>query len=90
MIERTLILHPSDNRKNVIVKESELIENALMQEQEGIEPSYIWYDSRKKETIGKAGWLVYSTWKDGAGVVYRREDGKMILITGWQGDFCTV
>lgn len=35
-----------------------------------------------------AGWLIWSTFEDGCGVVYRRSDGKMIVVTGWQGEFC--
>lgn len=35
-----------------------------------------------------AGWLVWSLSDGGCGVVYRRKDGKMIITTGLQGDFC--
>lgn len=83
---RSYILHFKDH--NQLISETEAIQNALDQEKEGIKPSFIWYDSRRKETVGRPGWLVWSTWADGCGVVYRRDDGKMILVTGWQGDFC--
>jgi hypothetical protein len=36
----------------------------------------------------EAGWLVWSLSDGGCGVVYRRKDGKMIITTGLQGDFC--
>lgn len=83
---RKYILNCKDH--NQMITEDEAIQNALDQEKEGIKPSFIWYDSRRKETVGRPGWLVWSTWADGCGVVYRRDDGKMILATGWQGDFC--
>ena len=34
------------------------------------------------------GWLVWSDKIYGCGVVYRRDDGKMVIVTGVQGDFC--
>lgn len=40
--------------------------------------------------IGKPGYLVYSTWKDGAGVAVLREDGTGYIMTGWQADFTIV
>ena len=73
--------------KNQIITESEAIENALEQEKSGIIPHYSWYDYKEKETVTPPGWLVWSTWADGCGVVYRRSDGKMIVLTGTQGDF---
>lgn len=73
--------------KNQIITESEAIENALEQEKNGIIPHYSWYDHKKRETVTPPGWLVWSAWADGCGVVYRRSDGKMIVLTGMQGDF---
>ena len=85
MIERNFVLHTKDGNK--VITESEAIQNALDQEQQGIEPMYSFYDYKNKKPVTPLGWLVWSTYKDGCGVVYRRSDGKMILITGWQGDF---
>lgn len=66
----------------------QVIQNALDQEAEGITPHYAWYNYKKKEPIHNPGWLVWSTMKDGVGVVYRRNDGRMVITTGVQGDFC--
>nr|DAP26281.1 MAG TPA: protein of unknown function DUF2149 [Caudoviricetes sp.] len=33
---------------------------------------------------------MWSTFADGCGVVYRRSDGKMIITTGFQGDFVVI
>lgn len=85
-MERTFLLHLKSGNK--IITEREAIDNALQQEKEGIQPHYSFYDYKAKEKITPAGWLVWSTSEDGCGVVYRRSDGKMIVVTGWQGDFC--
>ncbi len=69
--------------------ESEIIENALIQEKEGIKPHFAWYDYKKKEVVTPVGWLVWSL-RDGCGIVYRRHDGKMIICKGRQGDFCYI
>lgn len=58
------------------------------QEKVGISPRYAWRDGKTGEPITPPGWLVWSTYADGVGVVYRRNDGKIILIAGWQGNFC--
>ncbi len=84
-MERIFCIKTRD--KNRIITESEAIENALEQEKSGIKPHYSWYDHKKKETVTPPGWLVWSTWSDGCGVVYRRSDGKMIVLAGIQGDF---
>lgn len=82
MLERNYIIN------NKVYTEKEVIANALQQERDGIEPHYAWYDYKKKEKVTPLGWLVWSTMGNGAGVVYRRADGKMIVMTGMQGDFC--
>lgn len=74
------------NGKAQLYTSEQIIENALQQEREGIEPHFTWYDYKTREPITPPGWLVWST-MDGCGVVYRRHDGKMIIVTGWQGDF---
>lgn len=83
---RSYILHLKN--ENRLVTESEVIQNATEQETAGTIPRYSWRDCKTGEQITPPGWLVWSTYADGCGVVYRRSDGKMILVTGWQGDFC--
>lgn len=75
------------NGKNFVFSENEIIKNALQQEADGIKPGYCWYDYQKKERVTPPGWLVVSTFS-GCCIVYRRNDGKMIILTGRQGDFC--
>lgn len=87
-MERSYILHLKDGAK--IVTESDAISNALEQEKEGVKPHYAFYDYKAGQNLTAPGWLVWSTWADGCGVVYRRKDGKMILTTGFQGDFCFI
>lgn len=74
--------------KHLLFSEDELIENALQQEADGIEPGYCWYDYKTGEKVTPPGWLAVSAWS-GCCVVYRRKcDGKPIILTGWQSDFC--
>lgn len=80
-----------ENRKEkrvITAMAEEIIENALQQEREGIEPCYSFYDGKRGEKVTPTGWLVWSSYDYGCGVVYRRKDGKMIIATGVQGDFC--
>lgn len=88
MKEKTYILHLKNGAK--IVTESDAINNALEQEKEGVQPRYAFYDYKTMQPLTIPGWLVWSTYADGCGVVYRRKDGKMILTTGFQGDFCFI
>lgn len=88
MSERRFVIHTKDGNK--VITESEAIKNAQEQEQEGITGHYSFYDYKNKEQITPPGWLVWSTHEDGCGVVYRRSDGKMILVTGWQGEFAYI
>ena len=76
------------NGKALLLTDDEIINNALEQEKSGIKPHYAFYDYKKHEKITPAGWLVWSLRDGGCGVVYRRKDGKMIITTGLQGDFC--
>ena len=85
-MERKFLLHLKSGNK--IFTEKEIIESALQQEANGVQPHYSFYDYKAKEKITPAGWLVWSTMEDGCGVVYRRSDGKMIVVTGRQGEFC--
>ena len=75
------------NGKIITATTKEIINNALQQESEGIAPSYKF--RYKDGDYSPAGWLVWSSFHYGVGVVYRRKDGKMIIITGLQGDFVT-
>lgn len=84
-MERAFILHLKSGTK--IITESDAIKNALEQENEGVEPHYSFYDHVRHEQVTPPGWLIWSTYHDGCGVVYRRDDGKMVVTTGMQGDF---
>ena len=77
MKENNYILHTKTGVE--LVKESQAVNNALEQEKSGISPRYAF-----------RGWLVWSTYADGCGVVYRRHDWKMIFTTGMQGDFTVI
>lgn len=66
------------------------INNALEQEKSGIIPRYAFRDYRTGENLTPPGWLVWSTYADGCGVVYRRKDGKLIISIGRQGDFIAI
>lgn len=76
------------NGKALLLTDDEIINNALEQEKSGIKPHYAFYDYKNHEKMTPAGWLVWSLSGGGCGVVYRRKDGKMIITTGLQGDFC--
>ena len=88
MKENNYVLHTRDGVQ--LVTESQAINNALEQEKSGISPCYAFRDYKTGENLTPPGWLVWSTYADGVGVVYRRPDGKSIILTGWQGDFCLV
>lgn len=84
-MKRTFILHLKSGTK--IITESDAIKNALDQESEGVDPHYSFYDYKNHEKVTPPGWLIWSTLRDGCGIVYRRSDGKMIFTTGTQSDF---
>lgn len=84
-----MILGHRKNGSSVLATRDQIIENALQQEREGIEPHYCFYDYKRKEKVTPPGWLVWSL-NDGCGIVYRRKDGKMIILQGMQGDFCYI
>ena len=71
----------------LMATDQEIIQNALNQENSGIDPHYAFIDYKSEEQVTPLGWLVWSLWDGGCGVVYRRYDGKMIITTGVQGDF---
>lgn len=72
---------------NRIITEEEAIANAEEQKAKGIKPHYVLFDGDKKEKLSNPGWLIWSTWEDGVGVVVPRDDGKFVLLTGWHSDF---
>lgn len=68
--------------------EKDIINNALIQEKDGVTPCYKFRDNKYNFPTG---WLVYSTIQDGCCVVYRRKsDNEIIILTGNQGDFICV
>lgn len=88
MNENNYVLHAKNGV--VLVTESQAINNALDQEKSGVIPRYSFRDYKTGENLTPPGWLVWSTFVDGCGVVYRRSDGKMIVTTGFQGDFVVI
>lgn len=88
-MEKSYILHRKGQAAELVTAE-QVINNALEQERSGIVPRYSWRDAKTGEKVTPPGWLVWSTFADGCGVVYRRPDGKMIISTGFPGDFCMV
>ena len=88
-MEKSYILHRKGQAAELVTAE-QVINNALEQERSGIVPRYAFRDYKTGEKLTPPGWLVWSTWADGCGVVYRRPDGKMIILTGFPGDFCMV
>ena len=79
MDEKNYILHFASENK--IISEKEVIANAIEQKNSGVKPLY------KRIGSDARGWLVWSTFEDGAGVVFQREDGSAYVSTGLQGDF---
>lgn len=88
MHENNYVLHTEKGVQ--IVTESQAINNALDQEKSGVIPRYSFRDYKTGEKLTPPGWLVWSTFADGCGVAYRRSDGKMIVTTGFQGDFVVI
>ena len=87
-MEERYILHTKNGVE--LVTESQAISNALDQEKSGVIPRYSFRDYKTGEKLTTPGWLVWSTFADGCGVVYRRSDGKMIVTKGFQGDFVLI
>ena len=83
---RTWLLHTKNG--NMIINENEAIQNAKDQEKKGIEPKFYWMNWKEDKKEGPAGWLVWSTFEDGAGVVFKNKNGCYYVVTGWQADFC--
>ncbi len=66
---------------------SEVIQNAIDQEAAGIRPMYRLMDDHGRPWSAP-GWLVWSSWDHGCGVVARTASGGWSIMTGPQGDFC--
>ena len=83
------LLHTKNG--NIIITRQDMIENALEQKKQGIKPCYAFLDAKYKNPCLPAGWLVYSTWDDGCGVVYPLSSGDGFgIVTGWQCEFAIV
>ena len=89
MLEKRFCGYKKDGTQ-LLLSDADIIKNALEQERNGTKPHYAFYDYKKKEVATPAGWLVWSVFDGGCGVVYRRKDGKMIICAGVQGDFCYI
>lgn len=82
------VIHPQGKPAQAYTP-AELIRNAQEQRADGLEPLYCYIYNEKRREYSRPGYLVYSTWQDGAAVVVLDADGKTGRIyTGWQADFC--
>ena len=82
-MEKSYLVHlKSGNR---IFTADEIISNAKQQKADGCRPCYQY---RHDSTV-PAGYLVLSTWADGAFVAVDY-GGRWGIIHAWQGDFCYV
>ena len=87
MKSEKLYLIGEKDGKILTATESEIINNALEQKKSGVNPHFAFYDYKNQCPVTNKGWLVWSSVNHGCGVVYRRDDGKMVIVTGVQGDF---
>ena len=87
MASEKLYLIGEKDGKILTATESEIINNALEQKKSGVNPHFAFYDYKNQCPVTNKGWLVWSSVNHGCGVVYRRNDGKMVIVTGVQGDF---
>lgn len=87
MESEKLYLIGEKDGKILTATESEIINNALEQEKSGVNPHFAFYDYKNQRPVTNKGWCVWSSINHGCGVVYRRNDGKMVIVTGVQGDF---
>lgn len=82
------VIHPQGKPAQAYSAE-DLIQNAREQLADGLEPIYCYIFSEKRREYSRPGYLVYSTYQDGAAVVVLDADGKTgRIFTGWQSDFC--
>lgn len=81
---RNYLIHTKDGNK--VLTTDEIIANAKQQEADGITPHYF-YRYGKNGEMERGGWLVWSTWEDGAGVVFKLDNDNYMILDGWQADF---
>ena len=82
-MEEVYIIHTS--AASLRITREEAIAEAERQAALGVKPMYRFDLGRGDRT--PPGWLIWSTWEDGAGVAYLRSDGVWIIARGWQGEF---
>lgn len=82
-MKNVFLLHTREGVK--LFSREDLINNAKQQKAHGARPLYRRLGKEGPE--GPAGYLVFSTYDDGAGVAVI-DGGKEYIMTGWQGDFC--
>lgn len=82
------ILGRDKTGKTVLRSDEEIIANAIEQEKSGVVPHYAMRDNKTGDIISPRGWIVWSLYDGGCGVVYRNRFGRMVIATGHQGDFC--
>ena len=80
-MKRSFILHLKNGNK--VITEADAFREAVLLVNAGISPRFAWRACKAGQPITPPGWLVWSTYADGVGVVYRRSDGKAIILTGW-------
>lgn len=82
------IIHPHGQPAQVLTGE-DLARNAREQRAAGIAPAYRFIYDFKRNEYSRPGYLVYSTYHDGACIVILDATGNaMQIIRGWQGEFC--
>lgn len=64
------------NGKCITITVKEILDNALRQERNGIAPHYVFWDYENNKAITTPGWMIWTSYNHGCGVVYRRKDGK--------------
>jgi hypothetical protein len=77
--DRNYLIHTKDG--NRIITADEILENVKSRIENGEKPQY------RTDGIDSKGFLIWSTYHDGAGVAFIREDNKIFVVTGWQGEF---
>lgn len=80
------LIHLSDGTVKEYTRE-QIILNAKKQESLGFKPRYKLRSQNGVKSDFPAGWLIWSTWKDGCGVVYKKSDETYDILIGRQGDF---
>ena len=82
-MEKNYLIHTKNGNK--IITMQDIKKEVERQKSAGIKPCYfLRYDDNKNS---RGGFLVWSTYEDGAGVAFEYDNGNIIVITGWQGEF---